>query len=234
MRTYALYDRKPWAKWFLFTIFTIEIGALIAGEIIFTIQAKHTAAPLLIPGATCVYTLYSLSYAVGIVIFGVSAAYDLSIFLMTALRIFRLYRDGRSRLVDVVLRDCLLYFGILFTANFISFLLYVTIPEDRAALRSLLVTPSRAIAVILVARILLNLRRVVTTGHITTDTLTVSVVSDLQWNPDPGSEKKDNRNGRTTSRSGSSGNGRTRVGVDSLVFSKAVTTTTMSEDIEMR
>lgn len=112
-------------------------------------------------------------------------------------------------------------------------MLYVTIPEDRAALRSLLVTPSRAIAVILVSRILLNLRRVVTTGHITTDTLTIPV-SELQWNhePEPESEKREDRV-TFNSGSGSSGIGRTRVGTDSLVFSKTVTTT-MSEDIEMR
>ncbi|KAK7680781.1 hypothetical protein QCA50_016089 [Cerrena zonata] len=228
MRTYALYDRKPFAKWLLIVLTLAEIITLIVCQTIFSITAKHTAEPLLIPGTTCIYTLYSLSYGLGIAVFAVSAAYDMIIFLMTALRSVRLHRDGRPRLVTIVLRDCFWYFGILFTADFISFILYVVIPEEHAALRNVLVTPSRAIAVIIVSRLLLNLRQMVSTGHMTTETLTVPL-SELQWNPNPEIENKEG--GDLSRHTSQVRNDHTQVGERSLVFNK--TTTTTSEEIEM-
>lgn len=105
--------------------------------------ALDTEEPLLIPGTTCIYTLYSLSYGVGILVFATSAAYDLIIFLMTALRCLRYFTnipllrskvdsDRRPQLVTVVLRDCFFYFGILFT--YVGLVLYMIYETDTGCL----------------------------------------------------------------------------------------------------
>lgn len=85
----------------------------------------------------------------------------------------------------------------------------------------MLVNPARAISVVGVSRLLLNLRKGVTTSHITASTLNVAI-SELQWNPNP-----DLANDSDPQQE----NSNTQVGGRSLVFGQ--TTTTMTDDIEM-
>ncbi|GJE87312.1 hypothetical protein PsYK624_033950 [Phanerochaete sordida] len=100
-----------------------------------------------------------------------STVFDFVIFVATVGRLYHLFRLGKTRLVRVILRDTLWYFLILFSEALASLLLYVFLPASHAALAALLLNHTHALSVVIVARIILNLREVLMSG-ISIDTLT--------------------------------------------------------------
>ncbi|KAJ6513015.1 hypothetical protein C8R45DRAFT_1206938 [Mycena sanguinolenta] len=194
LRTYALYrGRGKFYKWLIFGVVLSSNLALFVSLSLATAEVRFS--PLPAPGLTCSFTISGPPNTAGLVQFVASTYFDFVIFILSALRCWQHYKEGNRRIIKIIWKSCLLYFGFLFTTGLASLIMYKTLPNARAELKGVLINPMRTAAVIITSRMVLNIRGIVLSdGSITTETLASPVdkmtmgSTSLHWRVAPGVE----------------------------------------------
>ncbi|KAF8638973.1 hypothetical protein AX17_001805 [Amanita inopinata Kibby_2008] len=86
--------------------------------------------------------------------------FDSVVFFATLLRIFSRHHVRRANgitMLDIIIRDGVLYFGVIFVANLVTVLIFVLAPPDIKAVNA---SFSTLITSLMVSRLILNLRGV--------------------------------------------------------------------------
>ncbi|KJA19153.1 hypothetical protein HYPSUDRAFT_907934 [Hypholoma sublateritium FD-334 SS-4] len=84
--------------------------------------------------------------------------FDTTVFVLTAYRAFklsRIARGGVQSLIDMIMRDGVIYFAVIFIADFVNVLTFLLAPADLQAVNASLTI---SIGPLMVSRLILNLR----------------------------------------------------------------------------
>ncbi|GJE93094.1 hypothetical protein PsYK624_092530 [Phanerochaete sordida] len=157
LRAYATCGRTSKAKWWLGALCVIVTLAELAGDILWTVQAKVTSTPL--PGLPCIYKVTTASPVLGAVLqTGPTAAFDCIMFIIVAWKMHKSYLRDRTNLVKVIFRDSLWYL-VLSGETVACMLLFICLRGEHAALQPTLSSEARTMAIIVASRVILNVRR---------------------------------------------------------------------------
>jgi len=85
-------------------------------------------------------------------------AFDTLIFTLTLIRACRYYKDVRTPLVTVLVRDGFLYYVVMLAQSIANLILFLILPLNRSALLPLFTPGLRASCSIIGSRIMLNMR----------------------------------------------------------------------------
>ncbi|KAK0227359.1 hypothetical protein EDD85DRAFT_957978 [Armillaria nabsnona] len=157
LRTYALFREKGIAyKWLIISLVAMNCISFVA----ISIATRDTKfSPIPIPNLTCQFNIIAPPYATGIIQFSICAVFDFGIFILTAYRVYEHYKMGNRRLTLLLFKDSLLYYCVLFCGEIAMLLLYILLPKEHIEFRALLITPLKCMCVIIVSRIVLNIRK---------------------------------------------------------------------------
>ncbi|KAJ7693909.1 hypothetical protein B0H17DRAFT_1199589 [Mycena rosella] len=160
LRTYALYrGQGAFYKWFIYAVVMITNLILVVSLSVATAQIKWFDMFL--------HNFWTARDR------WTSSIHSFSIFVLSAVRCYQHYKQGNIRIIKIIFKSCLAYFAFLFTSGLTSLILYKTLPNERAALRGILINPMRTVAVIITSRMVLSIRTIVLTGGpLTTEDLT--------------------------------------------------------------
>ncbi|VDB99454.1 unnamed protein product [Peniophora sp. CBMAI 1063] len=169
MRVYALYSRDR-----RILIGLLILGVVLTGITVYMVTRLNDIAPVYYwPSAPLCTVARTGRDGVGYaVMWGAVLLFDLVIFLLTALRAFRVWKAGR--IVQVVLRDGVIYFCALSGANIINIVvLLVATPLLKTTFSSM----TNIISVVLISRLMLNLRSDLTPSSAPTDDTELTATS---------------------------------------------------------
>jgi len=151
IRTYALYGKKKWI--------ISCLSPFLLAEVAVEAWAVSGGVPVPLPNgySGCILTGKSTqgdrfaAFWVGQLVF------PMVIFILTIAKGASLYRDGtgRNRVLEVMLRDGLMYFLVIFLANLVNVITYVVSPPDLQAVNAPF---SNMITALIICRLILNLR----------------------------------------------------------------------------
>ncbi|PBK88405.1 hypothetical protein ARMGADRAFT_1168104 [Armillaria gallica] len=158
LRTYALFREKGIAyKW---SIISLVVAMNCISFVAISIATRDTKfSPIPIPNLTCQFNIIAPPYATGVIQFSICAVFDFGIFILTAYRVYEHYKMGNRRLTLLLFKDSLLYYCVLFCGEIAMLLLYILLPKGHIEFRALLITPLKCMCVIIVSRIVLNIRK---------------------------------------------------------------------------
>ncbi|KAH7908242.1 hypothetical protein BJ138DRAFT_379071 [Hygrophoropsis aurantiaca] len=160
MQTYAIYGQKFSFKIALTLLVAADNLAVIAGWILASKQVTFMAP--FVANSTCLLRVGGVKANFSNIEYGSLAGFEAIIFFMTFFRCIQLFRTGQTRLVRNIFHDSLRYFTIMVSLTAACWAVSVGLPESRQGLSILLSAPLRVIDVILLSRIILNLREAVT------------------------------------------------------------------------
>ncbi|KAL0958504.1 hypothetical protein HGRIS_000646 [Hohenbuehelia grisea] len=155
LRLYAIYARNR--------IIIVCASLLLAGELAVKTWAftDGTNLPLPHPLVGCILVGKSAPGARFVYTWIVELLFDTTIFVGTLSRTIYLYQQTRysrgSTLVELIMRDGIIYFAVIFVANLVTVLIFILAPDDIKAVNA---SFSTLITSLMVSRLMLNLRGV--------------------------------------------------------------------------
>ncbi|EJD01519.1 uncharacterized protein FOMMEDRAFT_148003 [Fomitiporia mediterranea MF3/22] len=152
LRVYALYGRAWWVVAVLLPVFVAEIaleGWAVAGGV--PAQLPPGVVGCILTGKPSEGDKFA-AFWIGQLVF------PTLIFIMTLARAVRLQRFGsvKGSLINVMLRDGVMYFLVIFSANLANVVTYSVAPED---LKFANAPFTNVITTLMICRLMLNLRR---------------------------------------------------------------------------
>jgi len=169
LRAYALHVGNQMVKWFLVSIIVVQLCCEIGDYSLSSAAVKFGPAPL--GGFSCLLTVSSLPMKAGLLNYATQTAFDGIIFLVSAIKLFRLVLSGQSQLAWILLKDSLIYLFSLIFGALVTFLLYLLLPASHATLKEITSSFMLAMASTIASRLILNLRGYVHTPRLDTNTI---------------------------------------------------------------
>jgi len=154
LRLYAIYSRSQ--------VILVAFTVLLLGELGTKIWAFTDGTRLVLPPELhgCILTGRSASGKRIVYTWVAELVFDTAVFLATVYRTVSLYRSSRigpsSNLVKVIMRDGIIYFGVIFASNLVTVLIFVAAPPDLKVVNA---SFSTLITSLMVSRLMLNLRQ---------------------------------------------------------------------------
>jgi len=150
LRTWSLYRQNNIVLWGLIFTYMINLG-LQFWPLQFAINV-----PLPPPFKDCILATRAESGLSAISIWVGTAFFDCTVFALTLGRTLHLYKQGvRVRLVQLMLRDGILYFGVIVSANIMMILTFIL---AQGSLKVINATFMHTITVVIVSHLMLNLK----------------------------------------------------------------------------
>ncbi|KAI5121079.1 hypothetical protein M0805_008592 [Coniferiporia weirii] len=170
LRLYAVYLGKLWVPLFLGGLALIQFSFGIRATTGVTLLSKP-------PGVSgCVLTVKDDAYQSFALLWGASVFFDASVFFLTLWKTFQ-YRSTSNgtkvRLIDLFLRDGIIYFIAMFSAKVVNFTVFWIVSRDLITINW---TFNHTITVILISRLFFNLR------NSSNDTNGLGTITTRSWN----------------------------------------------------
>jgi len=152
MRIYAMYDRKRWVVWLFIIVGTVDITVGCWG-----IMSKAPIAipPILFSSPGCIEPLGSEQAGRLAVGWSGQLAFDALVFCFTLRKLFTIGRTGHRILIDILIRDGVVYFAIMTAANLANILTLLLAAPISKGVAS---TWVNIISITMMSRLMLNLR----------------------------------------------------------------------------
>ncbi|VDB99452.1 unnamed protein product [Peniophora sp. CBMAI 1063] len=150
LRVYALYskDRR-------ILVGLLVLGAILTGVILYMVTTFDTNIPVFYwsRAPLCGNARSRVDGIRFAIVWGAVLLFDLIVFILTALRAFKVWKSGR--IVQVVLRDGVLYFCALSASNIVNIVVLVVVTP---LLKTVFASLTNILSVVLISRLMLNLR----------------------------------------------------------------------------
>jgi len=151
-RVYAIFAKNKAVAFILGFILIIEV--VIGGISISTTTPPPASAESAPTGPPCGAVMGPFGWLIAF--WTLPLLYDALTFLLTAWKAYNFWkREVDTPLFNIIWRDGLLYFFVIFSMNAANVIIFLTVPEG---LRAINLTPTLILEVILSCRLLLNLR----------------------------------------------------------------------------
>ncbi|KDR76962.1 hypothetical protein GALMADRAFT_421382 [Galerina marginata CBS 339.88] len=151
-RVYAIFSQNK--------IVGLVLGTTLLSEIIIgaiSVSTTHPPPPILGPASSqppCGAVMGPFGWLVAF--WAIPLIYDTMAFLLTAWKAYDFWkREIDTPLFDIIWRDGVIYFFVIFTMNAANVIIFLTVPET---LRAVNLTPTLVLEIILSCRLVLNLR----------------------------------------------------------------------------
>ncbi|KAI0065305.1 hypothetical protein BV25DRAFT_1822463 [Artomyces pyxidatus] len=165
LRTYALYERSQiiLSVMIFEAVISVGIGCWVVSQL-----TVFDNDPVTNPKEG---RLMAIAYS-GLLVF------DVTVFWLTMHRALRLRAQRRAPLIETLFIDGLLYYGVILNLNLVNILI---LAFGTSSFRGLISTSTNTISVVLVSRLMLNLRDPVLVQAIATRSEDLSVEFSLSW-----------------------------------------------------
>jgi len=160
VRTYALYNQSKYIKWAIMGLFAVYLLVVIAVGVLFTEEGVYGQIPL--RGVYCSLRLQKFSRASVITIVLAGAVYDLILWIMLVVRVYRAFIEGQKRLIGVIFRLGLLYFTFVTIMYIVCAVLFFTVSQTDLPIPIAVSHCLQAMGSVLSARFILHLRSYLT------------------------------------------------------------------------
>jgi len=150
-RVYAIYSKKKVVAFVLGSTLIVEV--VIGGLAINTASPPPSAVPIG-TGPPCGAVMGPFGWLIAF--WSIPLFYDTNTFLLTAWKAYGYWKvEVNTPLFDIMWRDGLLYFFVIFSMNAVNIIIFLTVPEG---VRTVNLTPTLVLEVVLSCRLVLNLR----------------------------------------------------------------------------
>ncbi|OCH84303.1 hypothetical protein OBBRIDRAFT_420294 [Obba rivulosa] len=170
-RTYALYGCTTTAKWILGALLVVTIGTFASTPIVMSVGTTYSSFSLT---PACIFSETGIPKSASYLLYGSITFFDICILCATLWKVHSSYRKGEMKLVKIIVRDSVWYFLALNCETIVTLVLWNTLPERHIALRQMNVNMWRVVCIVIVSRIILNLRDISENKDITITTYTAS------------------------------------------------------------
>ncbi|KAI0669046.1 hypothetical protein C8Q78DRAFT_1080899 [Trametes maxima] len=156
IRTYALYNRS---KRILALLLVTHIGgAIVCGAFFFTsTPPTNTSTPLPFSFSNCDLSLTNKQAIHLTFAWSAMMWFDTTVFVLTLIQALRVRRHFPGGLLEIMLRDGTIYYGMMLTANACNIITFMA-NNARSPLKGMDTTLSNVLSTTLTSRLILNLR----------------------------------------------------------------------------
>jgi len=159
-RVYAVFSRNKMVAFVLGSTLIVEVAI---GGIAISTTSPPSAGPVG-TGPPCRAIMGPFGLLV--TFWSIPLFYDTNTFLLTVWKAYGYWKvEVNTPLFDIIWRDGLLYFFVIFTMNVANIIIFLTVPQS---LRAVNLTPTLVLEVVLSCRLVLNLRSAAASGEAST------------------------------------------------------------------